>query len=468
MKRTFGLIFAVLAMIAAFTITTATAQAKKKSEPLVVCKFGCEFKTIQSAVDKAKKGDTINVLPGKYKEGVIAEGHRYDGLTIQGMVEKKNGKFKKAKPKKIILEGKNAKSSEGVAQQGIEARDVKNFTVKNLTARNYVANGIYINDSAPFGPTSNGKIDCQDYVVKNTVTSFNRAYGVYAFGCAGGKMVKSEGFGHGDSAFYVGATPIQNKPKTTLLNKLEAHENVLGYSGTNSRYIKIQKGDWYNNGIGLVPNTLDSEPFEPSSDSVIQNNDIFWNNFNYFLPNSRVQTVSDGLGEFNGATLQYPTGVGVALFGATNWTVQNNNIFGNFKWGAAAFSDPFNEGDNATSTNNRFLNNQMGRNGTDTNAVDFWFDGSGSGNCLSGNVSQTVDPAPGVSDSDLYPSCPAPPAPNPGATGTSFGNLDQVGEILAYVTSTPPEKQECSWTKHDHPPYEGKTPLNVTPGPDCS
>ena len=34
----------------------------------------------------------------------------------------------------------------------------------------------------------------------------------------------------------------------------------------------------------------------------------------------------------------------------------------------------------------------MGRGGTDTNAVDFFSDGSGSGNCYSGNVSSTFDP----------------------------------------------------------------------------
>ncbi len=106
-------------------------------------------------------------------------------------------------------------------------------------------------------------------------------------------MTKSEGYGHGDSAFYVGASPPQNNPKTTRLDHLESYENVLGFSGTNARYLVIEKSNFYNNGVGVVPNTLDSEPFEPAADSVIRNNNIFWNNFNYFLPNSRVKTVSE-------------------------------------------------------------------------------------------------------------------------------------------------------------------------------
>jgi len=233
--------------------------------------------------------------------------------------------------------------------------------------------------------------------------------------------------------------------------------------------VNIHDSDWYNNGVGIVPNTLDSEPFEPTADSVIQDNNIFWNNFNYFLPNSGVKTVSNGLGEFDGATIQYPTGVGVALFGAQGWVVQNNNIFGNFKFGVAEFSDPLgNEGDDAISRNNQVINNLMGRGGTDTNAVDFWVDGSGSGNCFQGNVSSTFDPAPGVSDADLYPTCPAPAAPNPGASNGSLGNLDQVGELIGYVTTTPPENQECQWTQHPHPAFEDFEPVDVQPDPTCS
>ena len=40
---------------------------------------------------------------------------------------------------------------------------------------------------------------------------------------------------------------------------------MLGYSGTNSAYMVIKNSNFYNNGIGLVPNTLDSEPFEPTA-----------------------------------------------------------------------------------------------------------------------------------------------------------------------------------------------------------
>ena len=55
----------------------------------------------------------IKVKPGKYVEGVIVEGKKFNGLTIMGT--------KQERPKKAILEGKNAKDPIGnVAKNGIE------------------------------------------------------------------------------------------------------------------------------------------------------------------------------------------------------------------------------------------------------------------------------------------------------------------------------------------------------------
>ncbi len=214
---------------------------------------------------------------------------------------------------------------------------------------------------------------------------------------------------------------------------------MLGYSGTNSKYVDIHDSDFFNNGAGVVPNTLDSEAFQPNANGRVRDNDIFWNNFNYFLPNSPVETVSGGLGHIGDATINYPTGVGVILFGSDGWTVQDNRIFGNFMWGAAAFSDPFNSG--AVNQKNRFIDNQMGRNGTDTNRFDFFNDGSGKGTCFTGNTSSTFDVTPDAHHSQgfLYPGCPAP---NKG-TGSNQGDgasdfSGQVGELAGTCSATRP------------------------------
>ncbi len=100
-----------LALVAMLAIVPAATA--KKSETVDVCKHGCDYRTIQDAVDGTGKKAVINVHPGKYREGVLVSGHKHDGLTIQGT--KKNAK-------KVVLQGKRAKDPEGQpANNGIEA-----------------------------------------------------------------------------------------------------------------------------------------------------------------------------------------------------------------------------------------------------------------------------------------------------------------------------------------------------------
>src|SRR5690606_3834389 len=110
---------------------------------------------------------------------------------------------------------------------------------------------------------------------------------------------------------------------------------------------------FFNNGAGLVPNTLDSEKFEPSGWLIFEKNNIFWNNYNYYSTGSEINTV---IGNGN------PTGIGIMLYGTDGVIVRDNNIFGNEQWGVAAFSGPelfdVNDGDDAKNMNNQMLNNK--------------------------------------------------------------------------------------------------------------
>ena len=159
-----------------------------------------------------------------------------------------------------------------------------------MKEEHYAANGFFITGA-------NAKHPCKGYLMKNLIAGFDHAYGMYVFECIGGRMTQSTGYGNGDSGFYIGGTPFQKKPVWSSVDHDTAYENVLGYSGTNSKYVKITNGMFYNNGAGIVPNTLASEPFQPATDGIIANNKIFWNNFDYYLPGSPVKTVSSGLAD---------------------------------------------------------------------------------------------------------------------------------------------------------------------------
>lgn len=487
----------------------ARKQAKKAQKKLRnynaqffdVCKNGCQYKTIQAGADAAgkwqkknkKRNATVRVQPGTYVEGVLLHGKDprfdFDDLTIMGV--KKN---KKPNPnaRAVVLEGKNAKTIvKGTpgwfpgdapkipANNAIEGRSTVGLVFENMWARNYQNNTFFVWASN----VAEDKEYCADFKMDNLVSSDTRSYGLFSRNCFGGEFLNSEGWNHGDSAIYVGETPCDNAswnnrgsnpgpcqadPKWTVIDNFVSHQNVLGYSGTNSKYVKIQNSTFYNNGAGIVPNTLDSEKFEPSGWMILKNNDIFWNNYNYFSSGSEFQTVSNGLGELLGNTVNYPMGVGIALFGSDGVVVEDNNIFGNEKWGAMTFSAPVvpgivsaNDDDDAKSLNNQFIGNQMGRGGVDPNGVDFLSDATGGGNCWQDNsAGATFVPGNGSTPlATIYPSsCPQPKVLNKDAQSFNFiagiqaeldGNQDPImnpDTILGYVGLAPPETQECSWS----------------------
>ncbi len=492
----------VLGLCLALTGMAAPAVAKKqqpKSKTFTVCKHGCKYRTIQKGVNaagsfKAKQANKkvqaiVAVKPGKYVEGVVVDGtlkkKEFDGLVIKGI---------KKDRKKVVLEGKNAKGELGAAQNGIEAIDVDGLVMRNMWARNYQSNGFFVHADVKSGQR------CIDYTMDNLLASENRSYGLFAKGCRGGKMINSAGYHQGDSAFYVGETPCdkntwtnhgiappprpcQANPKWTLLKNDRSYENVLGYSGTNSKYVKIVESAFFNNGAGVVPNTLDSEGFEPNGWNVFERNDVFWNNYNYFLAGSAFHTVSAGLGKLGSVTVNYPTGVGFVLFGGANNIVKDNNVFGNYKWGVASFSGPgeiyvANEGNDAKNINNQIVENTMGREGADPNGeYDFWNDNSGGGNCWGGNTpSATFAPGNGkVPLSKIYPACPQPEvlADQVGSLEPAAGlQLDLANEsnpatILGYAGANPPQNQQCSWVRRvgSHPPFEKFKPVEVAAQP---
>jgi len=494
----------VLGLCLAFTGLTAQAIAKgggkkqAKTKVFAACKHGCKFNTIQKAVNAAgafkfKKANAkvkvkVAVKPGKYVEGVVLDGtarkKNFDGLIIEGT---------KKDRKKAILEGKNAKGELGAAQNGIEAISVDGLVLKNMWARNYQSNGFFIHAAREEGQ------HCDGYTMDNLLASDNRSYGLFAKNCLGGKMINSAGYHQGDSAFYVGETPCdkqnwtnhgsspgpcQKKPKWTLLKNDRSYENVLGYSGTNSKYVKIVESAFYNNGAGIVPNTLDSEGFEPNGWNVFERNDVFWNNYNYFLASAAFHTVSSGLGQLSGQTINYPTGVGIVLYGGDHNVVRYNNVFGNYKWGISSFSGPgevfiANEGNDAKNMNNQIVENVLGREGADPNGeYDIWNDDTGGGNCWGANsANSTFAPGNGkVPLSQIYPVCPQPEIAYAAAKsinlapGLQIASLSETGNpttILGYAGTSPPQNQQCTWVRRvtPHPAFQQYKPVEVAPKP---
>jgi hypothetical protein len=110
----------------------------------------------------------------------------------------------------------------------------------------------------------------------------------------------------------------------------------------------------------------------------------------------------------------------------------------------------------------------MGKGGKDTNGKDFFNDGSGKGNCFSGNQSSTFDVNPSATTPQalLYPTCPAPAL---AGTGTNTGDSGQVfNDLAVYVLSDPPCSQQNQWARHKHPAFKGYKPIDTKNLGPCS
>jgi hypothetical protein len=387
------------------------AKRPQHTHTLKVCKHGkgC-IKTIQKAVNKAKAGDTIRIAPGTYREGVKITGAKKAWLQLIG---------NPANPGKVVIDAGRKH------QNGVFVLNADNVTLSGLTTLNYNANGFFA-------------LNVTGYDFNHLVAHNGGAYGLYAFNSKGGRMTSSVAYYNNDGGFYIGQTPVQTKPKRSIITNVTSWGNVIGWSGTNMRYVTITKSRFFNNGTGVVPNALDSEKYPPAEDNVISDNDVFWNNFDYHAGAPFTLRAS-------ATSFPYPTGVGILLFGGRRNTVSNNRVYGNYLVGIGAIEQfVLQQKDAAALMDNVVRGNQMGLGGADKNGRDLFYDGSGSGNCFEANATTTINEP---QDNSVFAPCPGP-KPN------TF-RQDMRDLTLKWATDPP----EANWIRNPHAAKPGYSPL---------
>jgi hypothetical protein len=395
----------------------AQSKPKGKFKTLKVCKKGCAYKKPSTAAKAAKAGDTVKIANGSYKDSIRLSGSADRYIQIIG-----NPKD----PGKVVFDATGLKGA--AVQNGVRVNGADNVIVDGITAKNFLSNGFFF-------------VNVTGYRANHLVADKSGVYGIYAFNSIGGEMLNSSAFHHNDAGFYIGQTPPQSKPIRSIVRNVSSYENVLGWSGTNMRYVTISKSRFFNNGAGIVPNALDTEQFPPAQDNVIRDNDIFWNNFNYYK-GAPFPSKETAVGE-----IPYPVGIGILLFGAQGTVVEKNRIFGNYLGGFGAIEQVvLKDKDKAKSKDNVVRDNVFGKQGADRNGRDLYYDGNGSRNCFSGNIGvQTRVPA----DGSTFAACPFTGA-------NAFSEAAQAEGIRWAVDAT----HEAYWIKYaPHPPIAGITPL---------
>lgn len=244
--------------------------------------------SIQSAVDRARPGDTIEIPYGVYHERVVVD---KSDITLRG-VPNEAGDFP-------VLDGEN-RLPEGVIASG------NNFTVGNLHTINFTDNGVLVE-----GATG---VHFHDIIAENVGT-----YGIYPVRSTDVLIERVTASGVDDAGIYAGQS------QNVVVRDSTAFGNVIGIELENTLGGEVYNNHLYDNSNGILIVLLPQLTSKISSGAVIRDNRVEDNNHENFAPEGAVARI-------------VPPGTGILLIGTDDNEVTGNTITGNKTAGVAVFS----------------------------------------------------------------------------------------------------------------------------------
>lgn len=276
---------------------------------------------IMAAVQAAKPGDTIQVMPGTYHETVYID---KDDIRMIGVI--KEGK-------RATLDGKGI-LNDAFLYSG------NNFVIENFIITNYKGNGV-------MGQAGN------NFEIRNNIIVDTGVYGIFPQLGQNGIVEYNVISGIEDAAIYIGMSDNIHVAHNDVFS------NVAGIEIENSRHAIVENNNVYNNTGGILAFITPGLPIKTTYDVIIRDNFVYNNNHkNFGAPGSTVGGI--------------PAGTGILIMAADDVVVENNIITGNKTAGILITdhqnapnvtidpeSDPSPDGV-------KILNNLMYRNGYDT------------------------------------------------------------------------------------------------------
>ena len=217
---------------------------------------------LQRRVDAVKKGSksVIKIKPGTYHEGVILSGHKYDGLSIVGT----NNNAEEDRPRR---QERQVNGSGQPAQNGIDATNVDGLKIKNLWARNFQTNGFFVHSDNGTDQLQRLPDEERPGVVQPLLRPVRQALHRRPDHPVDGLGPRRLGDLHRRDAAADEPEVDRHRPRQRRTRTCSATPAPTRSTSTSTT------STFYNNGAGVVPNTLDSERFEPNATGKIRNND---------------------------------------------------------------------------------------------------------------------------------------------------------------------------------------------------
>ena len=355
MKRVIGTVVAA-ALIAVCVAIPAPASAAPSKTWVVG-----PSESVQSAINKAKPGDRIVLLPGVYRQSVTIT---KNGITLRGAGSASGGTVFKAPSKLPNSPCRQASGGAGVCVLG-KINDQFEVTKR---VSDVTVSGIRFVDWPSMGVFAFGAKDLR--LLENTVIDAGE-YGLARFDSLGGVVQNNTVIGGGEAGIYVGDSADAD---TKVINN-DVSGSLFGIFIRHASGVTVQLNHAWNNCQGIM--VLDDGSPGGVSDITLR--------YNYVTLNNAACPGSDEEPPLSGG--------GILLLGASDSTVAWNTVRGNegteINSGGIVVmtaadivpgaSDPMN---NVVSNNTAFGNSP----------ADVSYDGTGTGNVLTGNFCETSSP----------------------------------------------------------------------------
>ena len=323
-----------------------------------------QYKSIQSAVSAAHKGDWILVGPGDYKEQADHRANRgpQPARTPAGVViAKARVHLRGMNRNTVIVDGtkpgsstcsrKNSAQDFGqsggagkapLGRNGILIWKAPDVWVQNLTVCNFlggsgdVGNQVWWN-----GGDGSGKVGGYGFYgsyLSATSTFFKdeataSTYGIFSSNWNGGTWDQTYASNFNDSGYYIGACQQQCNQ---VVNHAHGQYNALGYSGSNSGgRLLVENSEFDQNKDGFDTNSQNGDDPSPQNGACpagvkppVAGAPTCWVfTRNYVHDNNNPNVPYLGLAGSG------PVGTGMSISGGRNDTVMNNRFVRNKAWG---------------------------------------------------------------------------------------------------------------------------------------